>query len=391
MNYSAEARTISDDSSLSIAMAGGPEPAVDATRLSKYFPAIDGLLAWAVFGVILFHLHLWGMALGWAGVWLFYVISGFLITGILLDAKSRPHYFRNFYARRTLPIFPIYYLLLILICVAAAYNGTTVRDVGYYVFYIQNRPLGSTQFKPAFPITYNHTWTLAVEEQFYLLCPLIVRFLSASLLPWLCVALIFVAPLARACILHFTHNQSVSLTPLICNVDALGVGGILAIWIRGNRLGMAKAAASLKIKHGLEILSLAILVIILSIVLSYGHRAYWNSTDSMPSVNVNIVFATVLSLWFASLVFYVAVWDSWLRRILSHRLLVHPGRISYGIYLFHYPVLTYSGSWLRAVNPHLGNSRIVLVLVTLLVSYMLALASWRFLETRFLRLKRQFA
>ena len=230
------------------------------------------------------------MALGWAGVWLFYVISGFLITGILLDAKSRPHYFRNFYARRTLPLFPIYYLLLILICVAAAYNGTTVRDVGYYVFYIQNRPLGSTQFKPAFPITYNHTWTLAVEEQFYLLWPLIVRFLSANLLPWLCVALIFVAPLARACILHFTHNQSVSLTPLICNVDALGVGGILAIWIRGNRLGMAKAAASLKIKHGLEILSLAILVIILSIVLSYGHRAYWNSTDSMPSVNVNIVF-----------------------------------------------------------------------------------------------------
>lgn len=391
MDYSTEARTISDDSSLNIALAAGPQRAVDATRLPKYFPAIDGLRACAVFGVILFHLHVWGMALGWAGVWLFFVISGFLITGILLDAKSQPHYFRNFYARRTLRIFPIYYLLLFVICVAAAYNGMTVKDVGYYVFYMQNQLLGSTRFKPDFPNAFDHTWSLAVEEQFYLLWPLIVRFLSASLLPWLCVALIFVAPLARACILRFTHNPIISLTPLICNVDALGVGGLLAIWIRGNRLGMTNAAASVKIKHGLEILSSAILIAILSIALTYGHRAYWNPTDWMPSVNVNIVFTTVLSLWFATLVYYVAVWDSWLRRILSHRLLVHPGRISYGIYLFHYPVLTYAGSWLYAINPHLGNSKIALVLVNLLVSYMLALASWRFFETHFLRLKRHFA
>jgi peptidoglycan/LPS O-acetylase OafA/YrhL len=391
VDNSIEVRTINQDSSLSIALAAEPQLPVDATRLPKYYPAIDGLRACAVFGVILFHLHVWGMALGWAGVWLFYVISGFLITGILVDAKSRPHYFRNFYARRTLRIFPIYYLLLVIICVTAAYNGTTIKDVGYYIFYVQNQLLGSTQFKPAFPTAYNHTWTLAVEEQFYLLWPLLVRFLSARVLPWLCLALIFLAPLARACILHFTHNPSISLTPLICNVDALGFGGLLASWIRGNRLGMANAAASLKIKHGLEILSLVILITILSIVLSFGHRAYWSSTDWMPSVNVNIVFTTVLSLWFASLIFHVALWDSLLRRILSHRLLVHLGRMSYGIYLFHYPVLNYAGSWLRIVNPHLGNSRIAFVFVILLESYLLALISWRFFETPILRLKRQFA
>ena len=391
MDYSTEARTISGDSSLNIALAPGPQPAVVDTRLLKYFPAIDGLRACAVFGVILFHLHVWGMALGWAGVWLFYVISGFLITGILLDAKSRPHYFRNFYARRTLRIFPIYYALLFVVCAAAVCDGTTIKDFGYYVFYMQNQLLGSTQFKPAFPTAYNHTWTLAVEEQFYLLWPLVVRFVSVGLLAWLCVALILVAPLARACILLVTHNPSISLTPLICNVDALSIGGLLAIWIRGNRLGIAKAAGSLKIKHRLEILSVTILIAILSIVLSYGYRAYWSSIDWMPSVNVNMVFTTLLSMWFASLVFYVAVWESWLRRILSSRLLVHPGRISYGIYLFHYPVLIYAESWLRTINSHLGGSKIALVLVTLLASYLLALASWRFVETRFLRLKQQFA
>src|SRR5436309_3302352 len=112
------------------------------TLLPKYIPELDGLRALAIIAVILFHLNIPGFGLGWAGVNLFFVISGFLITGILLDAKETPNYFRNFYVRRALRIFPIYYLSLLALAAAAPIFKWKLDDLPYFLLYVQNYILG---------------------------------------------------------------------------------------------------------------------------------------------------------------------------------------------------------------------------------------------------------
>jgi peptidoglycan/LPS O-acetylase OafA/YrhL len=113
----------------------------------QYIPELDGFRAVAVLAVILFHMKIPGFALGWLGVFLFFVISGFLITGILLDSKKNSsHYFRNFYIRRILRIFPLYYLSILATIAIGLYfkDKFELQDTGYYLLYAQNYLLGET-------------------------------------------------------------------------------------------------------------------------------------------------------------------------------------------------------------------------------------------------------
>jgi peptidoglycan/LPS O-acetylase OafA/YrhL len=356
----------------------------------KRFPGIDGLRGVAVVGVILFHLRLPGMSLGWTGILLFYVISGFLITGILLETKTRPHYFRNFYARRTLRIFPLYFVVLAGLCGVALLLKWPLADFGYYCFYLQNHLLAVTHFQPKFPTGYNHTWTLAVEEQFYLLWPLVVRGLGVHLLQLACITLILVAPLARALFVHFTHNAFMALNLLLCNVDSLAIGALMAIRFRANALEPIAMSGNLRLKRGCQILSWVSLCLVFWIVFHYGRRSYWTPTDWLGNVNANMMLATLLSLWFATVIFYVIHWDGLIRRILSFGPLNHLGKISYGIYLFHGLVLTYAVFGIRALNPRWAESKVIVSILNIALPYLLALISWRFVERPFLRQKRRF-
>ena len=150
------------------------------TPSARYLPQLDGLRGLAIFGVLLFHIGRFD--LGWTGIVLFFVLSGFLITGILLDGKERAAYFRNFYARRALRIFPAYYFVLGLtwwikrdFTVSGLESGieSAVPEWTYFLLYVQNYWMGEHWFRTPLSRFLGYTWKLAVEEQFYLVWQLL--------------------------------------------------------------------------------------------------------------------------------------------------------------------------------------------------------------------------
>jgi peptidoglycan/LPS O-acetylase OafA/YrhL len=160
--------------------------------IRRFMPELDTLRGIAVLGVLFLHgfswrygnLHFTGAARvfmlltqpGWIGVNLFFVLSGFLISGILLDSKDHPHYYRRFYMRRVLRILPAYYLLLVLLAVL---HQATPAFLGLSFFYLANL----TNFFGV-AMDYGPLWSLAVEEHFYIVWPAIVRRLRPG--PWRC-------------------------------------------------------------------------------------------------------------------------------------------------------------------------------------------------------------
>ena len=152
---------------------------------------MDGLRGLAVLIVLLFHttgganshflpLHIFGEIIqaGWVGVTLFFVLSGFLITGILWDSKGEAHWWRNFYMRRSLRILPLYYFALVLVLLAATYVGTfheAFAKIWSPALFLQNIPGPNRNiFYDSSPFELVHFWSLAVEEQFYLVWPLLL-------------------------------------------------------------------------------------------------------------------------------------------------------------------------------------------------------------------------
>jgi peptidoglycan/LPS O-acetylase OafA/YrhL len=273
----------------------------------------------------------------------------------------------------------------------AVLGGGSAGGTAYYLFYFQNYHLASTHFKPAFPSAFNHTWSLAVEEQFYLLWPLIVRYSSLRVLKWTCVGAIGLAPLSRALLLHLSGNPYNAITPLVANVDALALGAILAAWLRTDSLQLQSLRPNLKLKNWTERSLMIVSIAVVGIVFAHDRHDFWIATKWLREVNINVVFTTVLSLFFALLLIHVVLWNSWFRRVLEIPLIAHIGTISYGIYMFHGLVLTYAAFLIAKVNIDFAHSRFILLLVNLVGAYLLALASWTYLERPFLKLKGRFA
>src|SRR5438445_5854386 len=166
----------------------------------SHIPALDGLRGWAILLVLLTHIAAplrWSTPLlvissyGWVGVDLFFVLSGFLITGILIDSKPHTGYLKSFYVRRILRIWPIYFLLLAVVFLVTPYLGRAFEFPHsyyrweYYVFYLQN-----VWLKDFGPAPLQMTWSLAVEERFYLLLPLVVLITSGATLKCILMGLV---------------------------------------------------------------------------------------------------------------------------------------------------------------------------------------------------------
>ena len=179
---------------------------------------------------------------GWMGVDLFFVLSGFLITGILLDTKGSEGYFKNFYVRRILRIWPLYFSLIFFMFVAVRFlNRSQYRGVietsspwWAYLLFLQNF-VGPISTGAAGPL--GVTWSLAIEEQFYLIWPLMVRFCSVNQLRRLAVAEMCISPVLR----YYLSLHNVDLyTNVFCRLDGLMAGALLALLIRSDHFVSSK-------------------------------------------------------------------------------------------------------------------------------------------------------
>lgn len=396
-----------------------------------HLPALDGLRGIAIL-MVLFH-HVWPYVwenpafkllstvkhVGWIGVDLFFVLSGFLITGILIDTRNRPGYFRNFIARRSLRVFPLYYIFLLisftvvpaLFSLFGAPNGQFQAVLPWSALYVSNYlPLlsdptiaqsltipevlpnsisTSLEAGSQIPDYLSVTWSLCVEEQFYLIWPVFILLFGRYRLSFIGTVIVCIIACRTWSVTELTNWQQVSYMSTFCRADSLLIGAAIASYIRSEAFSPRWWLCLTRVS-ALAILPSSVLWIIFAggrsdpVFASFGYTA------------VAIGFSGWLGMSITR----------------SHRLIRHGlsspvlrwfGKYSYGLYLFHMIVLAAFEVWHPAVMSPAGVSqnpetfspiggdilvdapvRTVLVIG---ISMGIAWLSYRFLERPFLGLK----
>lgn len=339
-------------------------------------PCLDGLRGCAVMAVMLHHARAPFSAGGFIGVDIFFVLSGFLITGLLLNeyAKTGRINLAQFYMRRALRLLPALFVFLALMLLFSDMFGglsTTAIDAGLVLGYIANwsKALGYGR-----PVFMSHCWSLSIEEQFYLLWPTLflglLAFVKVPRRMVLVIVALVAGSLVERSLLFVAHADSWRLyTGLDTRADSLLTGCALAFVLAyfgvpepESRLGKLSAWGA----H----LAVVLLLLTMKFVL-------WRT----PLVQT--LGFTVIALLAATIVTYMTVQpNSWMRRVLELPFLVWMGRISYGLYLFHWPPI-------RWMNEH-EMSRWTVMAIGFPLAFAIATLSYMCIEAPALRLKERF-
>lgn len=365
-----------------------------------HLPALDGVRGLAILLVLAHNLQLMESAqdlighwvqmaldVGWIGVQLFFVLSGFLITQGLIANRAAPDYYRTFYMRRVLRIFPLYYAVLIftfgVLALLDLQSARVVADAPHqiwYWLYLSNwtgpAGLGGT----ALP----HFWSLAVEEQFYLVWPLVVRHSSPRQLLRLCV-IFFAASLAvRWGSLSLGGNPEAVYESSLARMDALAIGAAAAA-----AFSIPAIAGRLSLRRN-HILVGALLLGFAGLIGTHGY-------PRTSAIGQTIGYS-VLALVFAGLIVAAVAADNadaggW-PSILRFRPLRAMGKYSYAMYLFHKPLHDWIGiPLLKAQGLRYDNSpslALAYILVMGTVCFGMAVLSYHLFERHFLKLKDRF-
>lgn len=327
--------------------------------MAKRITQLDGVRALAIAAVFIH--HAFKAKLLWMGVDLFFILSGFLITGILIEAKHKGLglYFGHFYQRRVRRIIPAYLLLLV---VTSILFGLAWMRHWYLYAFLMNFLVA---FSIPYPTSLSVLWSLAVEEQFYLIWPFVVYFLSEEMLVWAAGALVFLAPVMRWELTpHFANHWAIyTLTPF--RMDTLAMGALIAIVWRRNR--------SLIERFGFfgPIFSVGALATL--IVLS--RTTHITTTGNTPQGNLWIFELTLL----ISLGIILWALSGKAVAILNLAPLRYLGRISYSVYLIHLTVIT-------VLEQHL-SSRVSIATAAFAISILYATVSWFVMERPLLQQK----
>ncbi len=360
-----------------------PIPTPQAAPLTKHFTALDGLRGVAVLVVVAFHFssllgdRAWERAIqsacsaGYLGVTLFFVLSGFLITRILVRSRERADYFPAFYARRSLRIFPLFFAYL-------AFNVFVYYPLRYrflgepyeitrrllaYVFYVNNYKW-SEIIDPGLL----HLWSLAIEEQFYLVWPLVIYFAPRRWLIPICAFGCLVSLGYRGVLTWVEYPPIYLYQHTLTRIDALLVGAVVGI-IQLDQPARERLVRVIRP------------ILILSLVATVATAFVFGLEDHSPTVMLTVW--PVINIFFASLIFWAAttgaengLLNSWLLRTL--------GKYSYGIYVLHWLPLLIIAKRFPTATPF---QRLMAILACILVTGVWTAISWYGLERPFLRLK----
>jgi peptidoglycan/LPS O-acetylase OafA/YrhL len=377
-------------------------PDLESTTRRPYFPALDGIRAIAA--LLVFCAHYANFGWGWAGVNIFFVLSGFLITGILYDTRNDRYRFRNFYVRRTLRIFPLYYGIFLILLLSTPlfhweWSGRWLwpcylGNFSLFTYFPSIRAndavgalwgtLGSPFLRtPArFHLVIGHFWSLCVEEQFYLVWPLVVFLVRQRIaLMRICAAVVVALPFLRW-LLELTHQNPPLPTTFpygitFFQLDALLLGGFIALYLRGGDVSKLRGVAS---AAAFGIVCIAALAVLYEHFVKHAPDL-WNSTPSWA-----FTFGmTLVNLLSGSIILLSLNPRYFLNRVFVLRPLRRLGQVSYGFYVFHaMPIALYGG----LVSSHLHHfQRIATGLLGLSCTICLALLSYRYFESPFLQMK----
>jgi peptidoglycan/LPS O-acetylase OafA/YrhL len=362
-------------------------------------PGLDGLRAIAF--LILFGLHTDYLQFGWMGVQLFFVLSGYLITGILLRMKEKlspGDYFLKFYGRRFLRIFPLYYFFLFLMLgiavwsISVSYRTNIMQvildQIGYAFLYVYDFLSAYQGFVPSRFL--DHLWSLSVEEQFYIFWPLLIFLVPKDSLRKLFLAGIIAGPVFR--IIMFVIHQSgaieslrdpaaLAIYPLpFSHVDAFAFGAYITCFSIPNARK--------------QFMYLGVAIPLIGLLTQYiatgtiGPVSALGYPVTLPDGYQFIWAYTLLNYWFAILI-YCVVHERMFVRFLEWAPLQYLGKISYGLYVYHFPVIWFTGR-IRDLGVSVEVGSPLVALLSFIGTVAIASLSYFALERPFLRLKDRF-
>jgi peptidoglycan/LPS O-acetylase OafA/YrhL len=375
--------------------------------LAGLIPALDGLRGIAIILVMLHHFTVYwptsgiGAPIGsvlaffWVGVDLFFVLSGFLITGILLDTRGSPRYFTNFYARRTLRIFPLYYLaLFVAFVVLPAFPAVEAVVAGpdymlaepadvppewRYWTYLTNVSVAAYGWVHGWV---DVSWSLAIEEQFYLVWPLVIWLCPPRLAALLCAVILVAEPAARIYARAIDYPSLWLYVLTWYRLDGLAVGALLAFAVRRGLFPSLDRWVPLVIVAGVAGL--------VACTILGGHTWWWNRRMQQYG------YSLIAMIGGAMLVSAVnrpagSLWP----RMLSAGWLRAFGKYSYALYLIHLPVMRTVREYVFDPMAYEGtapwSAQLLFYGAAAAPAFALAWLSWRWFEAPILRLKARFA
>jgi peptidoglycan/LPS O-acetylase OafA/YrhL len=330
----------------------------------KYDPGLDGVRALAISAVVIY--HAWSLSVpgGWIGVDIFFVLSGFLITKIMVfDVEENGGVdFRRFYIRRSLRLLPAFTVLLLFVLgltffMPIAERFDNVRSVGISALYMMNWNRAFAVFPQGM---LGHTWILAADEQYYLIWPALFIVIR-QWRPKTILSILLVVGLSWRLYLVYTGAPSArTYNGFDTHADGLLAGCILAFFLNKSP------------HENLGRLANKFIIIPIAALIAWSLSVEYDSTLSLT---IGFTLGAILGIWIIMAVMQPGA----LRFVLTSRPMVYTGRISYGWYLWHYPILFYGaarlphGTWIMFIG-----------------SYLAAMASSRLIERPFLRLKARF-
>jgi peptidoglycan/LPS O-acetylase OafA/YrhL len=343
---------------------------------------LDGFRGLAILLVIGFH-YLDFFSFGWTGVDLFFVLSGFLITGKLVESLGVKHYFRNFFINRILRIVPLYYVVLLLFFVllpfllpsfvSVSFKELLEQQLYYWTFVVN---IYDAVHGWPLNVTLIHFWSLACEMQFYLLWPFIIYLFYSQgrrlmvILIFFCIAALLFRMSGQ---LFFPLNDIYCYVLLPCRIDAFSAGALLYLFLREDKW----------VAHKTKLLITALVALTIVLVLMVVKQSAWHYSVDMVrkfGYTLDAIF------WVTLIGFFLSVKRHFLSRIFSGRLMTGLGKYSYAMYVFHWPLyIIISRQYIFNAGAH--DKTWLLAAVAFVATCFCSFASYHLLEKHFLKLK----